>query len=100
MPSNTQGGRNVLDRAPDSSLIEDVKVILADALGIGARVDAFDAQTSLLGAIPELDSMAVVAVITAIEERFGITVYDDEISAATFQTLGTLTEFVSQKLGN
>jgi acyl carrier protein len=56
-------------------------------------------QTPLLGAIPELDSMAVVHLITALEDHFGISVADDDIGAATFSTLGTLTSFVEQKLG-
>jgi acyl carrier protein len=57
-----------------------------------------DASTPLLGAIPELDSMAVVHVITALEEHFGISVADDEIGATAFATLGTLSAFVEQKL--
>jgi acyl carrier protein len=44
--------------------------------------------------------MAVVSLITALEEQFGITVEDDEIGAATFETLGSLTEFVQQKVAN
>ena len=57
-----------------------------------------NASTPLLGAIPELDSMAVVNVITALEESFGFSVADDEISASTFATLGSLSAFVEQKL--
>jgi acyl carrier protein len=56
------------------------------------------AETQLLGAIPEFDSMAVVGVITALEEHFGITIADDEIDGATFATLGSLAQFVEQKL--
>ena len=55
--------------------------------------------THLIGAIPEFDSMAVVSVITALEERFGIAVEDDEITAEVFQTVGSLTQFVEGKLG-
>ena len=65
---------------------------------LGSRVNAMNPATPLLGAIPELDSMAVVALITALEERFDITVEDDEIGAATFETLGSLAQFVEQKL--
>jgi acyl carrier protein len=42
--------------------------------------------------------MAVVSLITALEERFDITVEDDEIGAAAFETLGSLAAFVEQKL--
>ena len=55
-------------------------------------------DSPLLGAIPELDSMAVVAVITTIEERFGISVADDELDASNFETIGALTDFVGTKL--
>ncbi|HEU4371926.1 MAG TPA: phosphopantetheine-binding protein, partial [Telluria sp.] len=61
--------------------------------------NALNEHSALLGSIPELDSMAVVNLITALEEQFGISVDDDEISATTFETLGSLTAFVQQKLG-
>ena len=79
-------------------VIDEVRMVVGDALQLGARAQAMDATTPLLGAIPELDSMAVVNVITALEEHFGISVADDEISAATFATLGSLSAFVEQKL--
>jgi acyl carrier protein len=79
-------------------VIDDVKSVVGNALQLGARTRGFDASTPLLGAIPELDSMAVVQLIAALEERFGITVDDDEIGAATFATLGTLSRFVEEKL--
>jgi len=55
-------------------------------------------DTKLLGAIPELDSMAVVNVIAALEERFGILFEDDEVTAEMFETVGTLCEAVKRKL--
>ena len=79
-------------------VIDDVRRVVGGALQLGTRTQAMDASTPLLGAIPELDSMAVVDVITALEEHFGISVADDEISAATFATLGSLSAFVEQKL--
>lgn len=80
------------------SMIDSVRAILAEVLQLGPRASSLQRQTPLLGAIPELDSMAVVNVITAIEDKFGVTVADDEITADTFATLGTLTAFVEQKL--
>ena len=80
------------------STIDDLKNILADVLQLGDKVASYDANTQLLGSIPELDSMAVVGVITAIEDTFGIVVDDDEIDAETFETLGSLAEFVDSKL--
>jgi acyl carrier protein len=78
--------------------LDEVREILSDVLSLGERKNSLNADSGLLGSIPELDSMAVVNVITALEESFGITVDDDEISAKTFDTLGSLTSFVEQKL--
>ena len=80
------------------SSMEQIKDVLDSVLGLNGRSASFDASTPLLGNIPELDSMAVVTVITTLEEQFGIMVDDDEISAETFETLGSLTEFVDRKL--
>ena len=76
--------------------LDEVKNLLADVLGLGAAAQALRADSPLLGAIPELDSMAVVSVIAAIEDRFGVMVDDDDISASTFETVGSLAAFVEQ----
>lgn len=55
-------------------------------------------DVALLGEIPELDSMAVVSIITSLEEEFGIMIDDDDISAETFATLGSLADYVEEKL--
>ena len=77
--------------------IDDVKRILADVLSLGDTTGLTE-QSPLLGSIPELDSMAVVNLIGALEEHFGFVIDDDEISATTFETLGSLTAFVEQKM--
>ena len=78
--------------------LDEVRDILSDVLSLGERKSFLKADSGLLGSIPELDSMAVVNVITALEEHFGFTVNDDAIRAKTFETLGSLTYFVEQKL--
>ena len=78
--------------------LEDIKTILADVLALGDRKDELTADSGLMGSIPEFDSMAVVNVLTALEEHFGIMIDDDEISASTFETVGSLARFVDEKL--
>lgn len=78
--------------------IDRVRRILGDALQLGPRADALREDSRLLGAIPEFDSMAVVSVLTMIEEEFGFTIDDDEMSGELFETLGSLTVFVEAKL--
>ncbi len=79
-------------------VIDDVRLILADALGLGERAAELTEDSTLIGSIPEFDSMAVVSVITAIEEQFEVSIDDDEVSADTFETLGALVAFVEEKL--
>ena len=78
--------------------LEEIKTILIDVLALGPAGQSLDEHSALLGSLPELDSMAVVQLIGAMEEQFGFTVEDDEISAATFATLGSLAAFVKHKL--
>ena len=76
----------------------EILALLDEILSLNGRAAAFAEDTMLLGAIPELDSMAVVAIITGVEERFGLVVDDDEIDGATFATVGSLIDFVKAKL--
>ena len=76
----------------------EVLSILDEVLSLKGRSSSFTLTTPLLGAIPELDSMAVVALITTLEERFGLVVDDDEIDGAVFSSVGTLVDFVQGKL--
>ncbi|MCS6944593.1 MAG: acyl carrier protein [Sutterellaceae bacterium] len=75
-----------------------VKQVLSSVLNLGDRVAQFEASTPLLGAVPELDSMAVVSLLTALEEKFGFTIEDDEVDSRTFASVGSLVAFVESKL--
>ena len=77
---------------------QEVIRLLDDVLSLGGRAKSFTRATPLLGSVAELDSMAVVSLITAMEEQFGIVIDDDDIDGHTFATVGSLTDFVSGKL--
>jgi acyl carrier protein len=79
-------------------MIESVKRILRDALQLGDRADELTADSGLLGEMPEMDSMAVVTILTLLEEEFGIEVNDDDISAETFATVGSLARFLEERV--
>lgn len=76
----------------------EVLAIIDEALGLEGRALAFQPDTPLLGALPELDSMAVVGVLNLLEERFGFIIGDDEIDGSTFATVETLVAYVEGKL--
>ncbi len=77
---------------------EGIKAILIEVLGVDTAKITIDKETRLLGSLPEFDSMAVVSVLTAIEDHFGIAVDDDEVDSAMFETVGSLCQFVESKL--
>ncbi len=76
-----------------------LRAILESAIGKRSVPATLSDATPLLGAIPELDSMAVLGVLTQIQDDFGVQIDDDEVSADIFQTFGELRRFVESKLG-
>ncbi|MBP7574641.1 MAG: acyl carrier protein, partial [Rhodoferax sp.] len=68
-------------------ITQEVLRILDEVLSLNGRAKTFTGSTPLLGAIPELDSMAVVTLITTLEEQFGLVVDDDDIDGSTFATV-------------
>jgi len=77
---------------------DDIRQLIGELLQLGDQVKKWHPDTALVGSIPEFDSMAVVALIQALEERFGIQISDDEISAETFETVGRVHELVLSKI--
>ncbi len=86
------------DFSPSNNLEADLRMVLREALQLGDEVQQFNAQTPLLGSVPQLDSMGVLAVLTALEQRLGLHIHDDEIDASLFETFGSLSEFVRARL--
>ncbi len=78
--------------------LEELCSILYEVLQINDGLRNFDSTTQLLGSLPEFDSMAVVSVIAAIEDNFGVLVDDDEVTAELFETVGALHEFIQGKV--
>lgn len=79
------------------SIDEEVLKILRSVLqlGPGAQVHA---GSALMGSVAELDSMAVVSILTEIEEKFGFSIDDDEVDGRIFASVPSLTRFVRAKL--
>ncbi|MBC7617510.1 MAG: acyl carrier protein [Candidatus Saccharibacteria bacterium] len=80
------------------NIAQEVLRVVDEVLSLNGRTATFTRNTPLLGAVPELDSMAVITLITTLEDQFGLVVDDDDIDGATFATVGSLTDFVSGKL--
>lgn len=80
------------------AVLDEIRTVLGETLQLGDRAEAFDASTPLFGSLPEFDSLAVVSVLTAIEERYDMVIEDEEITADIFESVGSLSTFVENKL--
>jgi acyl carrier protein len=82
-----------------SPLLESVKAVIVSTLGIEDRAETLDASTPLFGEMPELDSFAVLQLLSALEDRFRFEIDGSEFSGEIFETVGSLTRFVEEKIG-
>jgi acyl carrier protein len=80
-----------------SVTLADVLDVIGTILGIEDRVGTFDADTPLFGSLPELDSLAVLELLTTLEDRFGITVDDDDLTGGLLETAGSLHAYVRDR---
>lgn len=74
--------------------IVEVRSLLSSVIDDDRALERLTTESPLYGAMPELDSIAVVNLLLAIEERFDVVVDDDEVEEALFATLGSLHAFV------
>ena len=75
-----------------------LRAILREVLGLqAAQVAAFDQDTGLFGALPELDSMAVAGLLTEMEDRLDIVIDDAEVDGELLETYGNLLAFAKAK---
>ena len=81
----------------ETAVFDDVRDVLVTVLGIQDRIGTLTPDTELFGSLPELDSMAVVELLVALEDRFGLEIDDADVTGDVFETLGSLAAFVSSK---
>lgn len=85
-----------IDDAP--ATLDDVRRVLVRTLGIEDRAGSIDADTGLLGELPELDSLAVLELAAALEDEFEIVIDDSDFTGEVFATVGTLAAYVAREV--
>lgn len=74
-----------------------LRTLLAQTLGLAEdQVSGFAESTALFGALPEFDSMAVANFLTALEERLGLLIDDDDVDAEDFASFGSLLSLIEK----
>lgn len=79
-------------------MLAELLKMLDETLVLEGRGLKLTAASPLAGSVPELDSMGVMAIVNAAEERYGITVDDEEIDGEVFATVGSLMAFLQRKI--
>ena len=82
------------------NITHEVLSIIDDVLSLQGRTAGFTPETPLLGAMPELDSMAVAGLLTEMEDRLDIIIEDDEVDGELLETYGALLTFAEAKRGD
>jgi acyl carrier protein len=78
---------------------EKIKNILGAELAVSPSVlSTVKSSTPLLGRGVGLDSVETMALVLSIEEEFGISVPDTDMTATLFETIGSLAAYIAQKL--
>jgi len=72
--------------------------VVAESLSCTIDVRAMQAEDAILGALPELDSIGIVALITALENRFDVNFEDDDLDAEVFATVASLLAHINTRL--
>jgi acyl carrier protein len=76
-----------------ADLLAELREILK-ALGVAPADEELDESTGLLGRGLGLDSIEVLRIVSALEERLAITIDDRELAPEHFYTVGALVRFL------
>lgn len=80
-----------------SDLVAGVSDTLAEILGIEDRRDQLTADTELFGSLPELDSLSVLELATALEAKYDLVIDDDDFTGEVFESIGSLADFIGSR---
>jgi acyl carrier protein len=80
----------------DKSILSEVKQVVISSVASDITFEALTDEFPLVGNV--LDSMAVTNLILALEEHFGFSFNDEELTAEAFETVTTLAQLVQDKV--
>ena len=72
--------------------------ILSRIIGEEISQSVVTEDTPVMGNFENFDSLSIVGILTAIEKEFDFEVYDDEIDAEIFRSIGSLCAYVNSRI--
>jgi acyl carrier protein len=82
--------------ATTADIERDIRTFVIEQF-LSGNASKLRADGSLLGDV--IDSTGVIALVAYLQERFGITVEDDEVLPSNLDTISNLVAYVSKKMG-
>ena len=79
-------------------IIGTLKSVLVDDMHSKVERDQIDSSTALMDGGLDLDSVAIVELIGAVEDRFGIQFDDSDLRMTTFQDVNSLAQVIAKRL--
>jgi acyl carrier protein len=79
------------------ALVNQLKTIMAEELDINLKVEEIDENASLFEGGLGLDSIAIVELISLVEQHFNFQFSDTELTSESFSNLNILADFISAK---
>lgn len=76
--------------------LETTRSIVRSCLQLDEKEELTE-ETYLIGNFPEFNSLTITTIVAEIEDRLGVDIEDDELSAEIFETVGSLADFVRSK---
>ncbi len=77
-----------------------IKKIIVENLELDVKVGRITPETPLIDGGLNMDSIAVLELISLVEEEFGITVRDEDMSVELLGTVGSLAAYIRKQLEN
>jgi acyl carrier protein len=82
------------------TLVNQLKTIMAEELDVNLNVEEIDENASLFEDGLGLDSIAIVELISLVEQHFDFQFSDTDLTPEYFSNLNVLADFISAKLSS
>ncbi len=81
-----------------SEIISRLKVLIAEELDVNIKVEQIQDDAVFFEGGLGIDSIAIVELISLVEEEFGLQFSDDDLVPESFANLGALANLVEKRL--
>ena len=78
-------------------ITEQLRQIITTHLDVEVSIDDISAETQLMGEGLALDSIAIIELITSVEDTFNVQLSEDDLDMEKFSTINSLAQLIASK---